>query len=678
MPKVQIKNNQIYAGSKKIPLLSGEVHYWRLNPNYWKEVLARVREMGLKVVSTYIAWDYHEYSRGKFDFTGKTDQTRNLKAFLDLTRKEGFSLIIRPGPYIYSEWPNEGVPAYAHRYHRLHPRFLAYARNYLAKVTQLLRPYQATRRGGHIVLLQADNEIDPWPDRFGNQYGLVGTPGLFQDYLKDLYEGRIQNLNEGWGTGYRSFREAGPFIGTMLKEARGLSLKGDKELRRNIDYIRFKHIYSRTYADWVVRAFRELGMDVPIYLNVYPFFYAHDWSDLQKLSDTIGLDLYPSNEFLEDEFEHRKFLDKIRYLQAVSRIPFIAEFGSGVWHSRHYESGVFTPNHYRLTCLSALLAGAAGWNWYMLVNRDNWYMAPINEWGRTHGELYGVFKQIVSAFHRMDPPSLRRITQVGVTFHPLQHAVKTVPHDHPVLNALYHAGLDYEMCDPHLNLPTQQVVFYAGNQWLDRAAQKNLRRYVEKGGILVAFRDYPRKDENFERASWIGFEEPARSLFEFKRNFKLRLGAHRPWIELTSSLDCFEISSREKIEVDLGNYGKNTIGYFKKVGKGNLLHLGVQPTPELVLEILDFTGRTLGSHSTTADIHTALFKGKNRYYVIAVNNGREDKGAGIHFPILKSLKKKVRVEDVMNPNAPAFSYDPRNPFTVEIPRKDGRIFEFRT
>ena len=93
--KVQIKQNQIYVGGSKIPLLSGEVHYWRLNPRYWKTILDEIRQMGLKVISTYIPWDYHEVKRGHFDFTGETDETHNLKGFLELTRREGFWLIIR-------------------------------------------------------------------------------------------------------------------------------------------------------------------------------------------------------------------------------------------------------------------------------------------------------------------------------------------------------------------------------------------------------------------------------------------------------------------------------------------------------------------------------------------------------------------------------------------------------
>ena len=110
MPKVEVKNYKIVVGKKEIPLISGEVHYWRIHPNHWTEILDRVGGMGLKVISTYVPWDYHEYKRGKFDFTGKTDPSRDLQKFLKLTQKKGFWVVIRPGPYIYSEWPHDGAP----------------------------------------------------------------------------------------------------------------------------------------------------------------------------------------------------------------------------------------------------------------------------------------------------------------------------------------------------------------------------------------------------------------------------------------------------------------------------------------------------------------------------------------------------------------------------------------
>jgi beta-galactosidase len=676
MPKVEIKKNEIWVGRKKIPLISGEVHYWRLNPHYWKEVLACVRRMGIRVISSYIPWDYHEYKHGQFDFTGKTDGTRNLKSFLELTHKEGFWMVIRPGPYIYSEWPREGVPAYAYQYHRLHPKFLAHARNYLKRVCQILKPYLASHRGGHILLLQADNEIDPWPDIFGQQYGLNGRPGLFQKYIQSLYENNLNNLNECWGTRYTSFDEAEPFIATMLNEERGLPLKGDKELKRNIDYVKFKYFYSREYAKWIVTTYRALGIDIPIYLNVYPFFYAHDWTQLQSVCDMVGLDLYPSAEFSEDSFEQRKVMDKARYLRSVSRLPFIAEFGAGVWHNRHYESGILTPNHYRLITLTALLGGIAGWNWYMLVNRDNWYMSPINEWGRVHPELYDVFKQLVGVFGRMHPPTLAKIADVAVTFNPLQYAARTLSHNSAILVSLYDADIDYDLYDPRLGSCKKKLLFYSGNQWLDIASQRNLRHYVEDGGILVAFRNYPRKDDSFHPCSLIGFEDPQSILFEFKRKFQIRLAEGRTEVEVFSSVFTFSDVEGEKIVANLGSYGEQTVGYIRKVGKGKIVHLGFEPSRELVTEILNAFHIPLVTYSPTQGIKTALFKRKNYYYLVVCNNGDENKSASIYLPALNHRRRKMVVRNLVEDTHEVYSYERRMPFSVEIPRKDGKVFEF--
>ncbi|MFA5159749.1 MAG: beta-galactosidase [Candidatus Omnitrophota bacterium] len=675
MPKVEIKNQKIFVGKKEIPLISGEVHYWRLNPHCWREILCSVRKMGLEIISTYVPWDFHEYKRGHFDFTGKTDEARNLKAFLDLTRKEGFWLIIRPGPYIYSEWPHDGVPGYAHKYHRLHPRFLSYAEEYSKQVSKIFIPYLASRKNGHILMLQADNEIDPWPDTFGHQYGLSKKPGLFQNFMRNLYHGDLSALNKSWGTNYTSFREASPFIAAMFPNEKAFPLEGDKELKHHLDYFKFKHEYSQEVAKKSIRMYRNLGVDIPIYLNVYPFFYAHDWVAFQQVADGIGLDIYPSNEFKEDEFEHRKFCDKIRYLSSVSKLPFIAEFQSGIWHGRHYETGVFTPNHYRMTCLSAFLAGIKGWNWYMLVNRDNWYMSPINEWGRVRGELYDVFKQIVSVFRQLKPASLKKLTEIGVTFNPFQYAARTLMHNNSILVALYQGDVNYDMCDPRRKLPGKKVLFYSGNQWLEKSAHQNLRTYVEEGGTLVAFRSFPRKDDDFKPYQVVGFEEPERTLFEFKRQFTLTFGKNTTPITVISSVYVFRAEGCEKIQADLGTYGKQTVGYIKKIGKGKIIHLGVEPTPDLVFGILSYLKIPLASYSVTQNVKTALFSRSRRYFLVVVNNGNEDKSAAIYLPALAKIKKKMIVRDLMNGEKRIYSKEDLHSLNIHVARKDGRLLE---
>lgn len=672
MPKVIIKYKQIFIGNKSIPLISGEVHYWRLNPGYWTNTLASVREMGLKVISTYVPWHYHEYPRGQFDFRGRTNPSRDLVGFLKLAQKEKFHVVLRPGPYIYSEWPNDGVPDYAFEYHRLHPQFLKYAEIYLREVAREVKPFLASR-GGPILLVQADNEIDPWPDRFGHQYGLNRKAGLFQGFLKELYHRNIHEMNEAWGTNYNSFDDAGPFIATMFANEKGLALKGDQELRRNLDYFKFKYDYSKRYAEWAVKTFRKLGFDVPLYLNVYPFFYAHEWTDFQKTADFIGVDLYPTNEFHEDAYEHRKMIDKVRYLANVSALPFIAEFESGIWHERQYETGAFTPNHYRLTVLSALMAGAAGWNWYMLVNRDNWYMSPINEWGRKRQDLFEVFKQLTQLHSEMEPATALKLTDLAVTFNPLQYAAKTISHDNPLLRALYDEDIDYDVVDVRSENMDRKFLIYSGNQWLDEASQRNLRRYVEKGGVLIAFRDYPRKDEQFRACSLVGFDEPKSILFEFKKKIVLRFDADHS-VEVISSAYTFEAErGRQEITAAIEPYGKLILGYIQKIGKGKIVHLGVEPHPILMKELLSFLGVSFASRSRTTGVKTALFQKGKRYYLIAVNNGNENKTVSVELPALSSFRK-ITAKEVTEDAEIFLAGSVNQTLNFELPRKDGKLF----
>ena len=121
------KGKRLLFNKRTIPMLSGEVHYWRINPQEWRSVLERVKEMGIQMVATYVCWGFHEVAPGELDFTGLSDPRRDLVAFLSLLQEMDFDIIVRPGPYIYSEWKNNGVPDRMAKYHRLDPRFLSEA-----------------------------------------------------------------------------------------------------------------------------------------------------------------------------------------------------------------------------------------------------------------------------------------------------------------------------------------------------------------------------------------------------------------------------------------------------------------------------------------------------------------------------------------------------------------------
>ena len=49
MATVRIADKKVWVDDLGIPLISGEVHYWRLDPANWRPALRRARQMGLQV-----------------------------------------------------------------------------------------------------------------------------------------------------------------------------------------------------------------------------------------------------------------------------------------------------------------------------------------------------------------------------------------------------------------------------------------------------------------------------------------------------------------------------------------------------------------------------------------------------------------------------------------------------
>ena len=95
---------------KPVFVISGEIHYFRLDPKLWEKHLTLLKQSGANTTSTYIPWDWHEYEEGKFDFTGETNPARNLIKYIKLCKKVGLDLIVKPGPYILAEYENQGLP----------------------------------------------------------------------------------------------------------------------------------------------------------------------------------------------------------------------------------------------------------------------------------------------------------------------------------------------------------------------------------------------------------------------------------------------------------------------------------------------------------------------------------------------------------------------------------------
>ena len=141
-------------------LLCSSLFYFRLPPEQWRERLELVRESGYRAVDVYIPWNFHETTPGVYDFSGPRDVAR----FLDLAAAEGLHVMARPGPYICSEVDGGGLPAWLGldpelRVRQNEPRYLEQVLGWYRTVLPILADRQHGR-GGSIILLQIENELD--------------------------------------------------------------------------------------------------------------------------------------------------------------------------------------------------------------------------------------------------------------------------------------------------------------------------------------------------------------------------------------------------------------------------------------------------------------------------------------------------------------------------------------
>lgn len=164
---------------KPFRILSGELHYFRVVPQYWEDRLRRLKAAGLNTVSTYVAWNLHEPHPGEFDFERNT--RTDLVQFIKTAHKVGLYVIFRPGPYICAEWEFGGLPGWLLRSNGNEirtngPWFMKAVKQYFAQIFEMVKTLQSGY-GGPIIAVQLENE-----------YGTFGNSRPYLEALRQAAE----------------------------------------------------------------------------------------------------------------------------------------------------------------------------------------------------------------------------------------------------------------------------------------------------------------------------------------------------------------------------------------------------------------------------------------------------------------------------------------------------------
>lgn len=169
----QVKDN-FYLDGNKFQIISGSIHYFRVVPEYWRDRLEKLKNMGCNTVETYIPWNFQEPEKGKFVWDGMHDICR----FIQTAKEVGLYVIIRPSPYICAEYEYGGLPWWLLQDKNMKVRcsykpYLDAVKSYYSVLLPKLVPYQIDN-GGPVILMQIENE-----------YGYYGNDHEYMKFLHD-------------------------------------------------------------------------------------------------------------------------------------------------------------------------------------------------------------------------------------------------------------------------------------------------------------------------------------------------------------------------------------------------------------------------------------------------------------------------------------------------------------
>lgn len=164
MNRFLVGKNDFLLDNEPFRVVSGAMHYFRVPREYWRDRLLKIKACGFNTVETYTAWNLHEKREGEFDFSGNLD----LKAYLQLIHELGMYAIVRPGPYICSEWEFGGLPWWLLKYDDIelrcmNARFLEKTDRYFDVLIPIIASEQIDN-GGAVIMVQVENEYGSYGD----------------------------------------------------------------------------------------------------------------------------------------------------------------------------------------------------------------------------------------------------------------------------------------------------------------------------------------------------------------------------------------------------------------------------------------------------------------------------------------------------------------------------------
>ncbi|MCI0158744.1 beta-galactosidase [Leifsonia shinshuensis] len=396
---VAVEDGRIRIGDQLVPLIAGEIQFWRMDPAQWEPAVRAARDAGVGIVSTYLSWRRHEPTRGRRDFSGATDPRLDVRRFLEICRDLDVVVQLKPGPWICAEEPGGGYPDWlladegllarddqgevviGYNPPFLHPvpsypspAYLAHVDEWFGAVWEAIGDFAYP--DGPVIALQLDNEPSScFQDAmYSTDYSASSIAG-FRRWLRESYDDDQDALRSFWADGTATFAAAEP--------PRRPETAAVESRRRLHDWIEYKTAATGEYLAALKRMHVARGGEALLYTVNLVTHPIHDVPVAHRAIRTIaeaitGEDHYYLPPVDVDDI-HRLARSAATARAAGEPLPWIPELQAGIWRSpgEVVDYPQPTPLEQEVWWGAAFALGFAGANLYMLVNRENWEHAPL-------------------------------------------------------------------------------------------------------------------------------------------------------------------------------------------------------------------------------------------------------------------------------------------------------------
>ena len=514
MEKFEMTECRFKVDGKEELLLCGEIHYFRMDRQYWEKALDALVEAGCNAVAYYVPWFVHEYEQGKFDFDGSIHPSNDLHEWIRLTKKKGLMGFLRPGPYVYAETTDLGIPqwftrqypdAQVKRYENgayinsstIHcaahnnPDFLREVSLWYEHLCAEIRQYLAPQ--GNVVMVQLCNEIpcDDHNDENPVNLGIGREDGLYPSYLKQKY-GTVENLNARYGISAAPLTTVEPY---MLMQA-----DAEKAQAERLEYY-YTWYYPR-YFQTLHEMMQKNGVDTCFVHNAYnPRAVSLHYHNKKKNPWLhIGVDCYYSLNGRPTIHEGVYYCEYgAEYIRRfLQNVPWIMEQECGYWND--YPQ-VYGPELY-IWNVYAMAAGYRGINMYLFasgINRpgmgffgtDHNWQAPVDAYGEKRETFADIARSIsdIKANRDVFMADLRYDLAFGIKNDPGLIWTQTAKPTDELFYSLKAAGFTPQICDFAAASPEElrrhPALVVSGDLHMDQEVQEKLLNYALDGGKLV-------------------------------------------------------------------------------------------------------------------------------------------------------------------------------------------------